>query len=138
MWLHVTRYITSSIVALDVAVATSTILAQILNPGTNSNLESWAGMGLLGLVLGWVLMIHIPAKDKRDNELINKLVVSMEEKDKKLQEKEEKHLEMVMDLTKEYKENLKTVTSHCQEEMKTVITSHAEALRELKQVRGKV
>ena len=31
----------------------------------------WAGAGLLGLVLSWLLLVHLPAKDKQLKEIID-------------------------------------------------------------------
>jgi hypothetical protein len=48
------------------------IVAQAAGGGadTIAGASGWAGAGLLGLVLGWLLMIHLPAKDKLFKELI--------------------------------------------------------------------
>ena len=31
----------------------------------------WVGAGLLGLVLGWLLLVHLPSKDKQQRDLID-------------------------------------------------------------------
>ncbi len=34
----------------------------------------WAGVGLLGLVLGWLLFMHLPARTKREKEMIDQFI----------------------------------------------------------------
>jgi hypothetical protein len=75
------------------------ILAQASNtPVTDANLISggagWAGAGLLGLVLGWLLLKHLPDKDKQFDGLIK----SQAEHNKELhkactEERKEQHAE---------------------------------------------
>lgn len=44
----------------------SFVLAQTVDPISGG--AGWIGAGLLGLVLGWLLLVHLPAKDKRDKD----------------------------------------------------------------------
>ena len=39
----------------------------------------WVGTGLLGAVLGWLLVVYLPAKDKQVRELIDKAVEARRE-----------------------------------------------------------
>lgn len=99
----------------------------------------WVGAGLLGLVLGWLLILHLPAKDKqlkelqdaRDNQvkeiidghntLTRDLVAQMrtvaEGKDKQLADIVNKKWEIIQALTRDYKEGLKEVAAHCEVEL---------------------
>lgn len=61
--------------------------------------SGWAGAGLLGLVLSWLLLKHLPEKDKLLLDLINA-------KDAQINL-----------LAKEYKQALDVVVDHCKEEM---------------------
>ena len=58
----------------------------------------WAGAGLLGLVLGWLLMRHLPAKDQQIKDFI-------ESKDM-----------LVKDMITEFKGALHLVVTHCRDE----------------------
>ena len=46
------------------------ILAQV-EPLGGSGLSGWAGAGTLGLVLSWLLFVHLPAKDKQLRDLMD-------------------------------------------------------------------
>lgn len=47
-------------------------LAAVPPPGDPiSGGAGWVGAGLLGLVLGWLLLVHLPSKDKQLKELID-------------------------------------------------------------------
>lgn len=51
--------------------------------------SGWVGAGLLGAVLSWLLLVHLPAIDKRD-EAKNKLFTdALEDKDKRAEAKYE-------------------------------------------------
>lgn len=63
----------------------------------------WAGVGVLGLVLSWLMLKHLPAKDKQINEFI---------------EAKDKH---VMELTAKFEQNLDKIVDHCKEEFKIVL-----------------
>ena len=41
------------------------------DPDVLSGGAGWAGAGLLGLVLSWLLLVHLPAKDKQLKEIID-------------------------------------------------------------------
>lgn len=92
----------------------------------------WIGAGLLGAVLCWLLIIHLPAKDKQLKELVESrdqiiadfvkskdaavttVLVSAESRTTVLLAQK---WEMIQALTKDYKESLKDVTKHCELEM---------------------
>lgn len=58
----------------------------------------WVGAGLLGLVLGWLLLIHLPAKDKQIKELIDTRDA------------------LYRDVTARFETNISNVIQHCREE----------------------
>lgn len=43
--------------------------------------SGWLGAGLLGLVLGWLLFFHLPAKDKQIEDLLKVKDAQLEKKD---------------------------------------------------------
>lgn len=73
----------------------------------------WVGAGLLGLVLGWLLLIHLPGKDKFLKDLI-------ETKDTQLNTVLENKWKSLDKMSLDFKDSLKQITDHCAAEMKTV------------------
>lgn len=67
--------------------------------------SGWVGAGLLGLVLSWLLLVHLPNKDKQ-------LTTLWESWDKRLSEKDA----YVREMAKEFRIALDLVVQHCQEE----------------------
>ena len=63
----------------------------------------WAGVGILGLVLSWLLLRHLPAKDAQINAFI---------------EKKDQH---VLELTAKFEQNLDKIVDHCKDEFKIVL-----------------
>jgi len=85
-----------SLLADATSAATDTLI-----PGVSG----WVGAGLLGLVLSWLLFVHLPNKDKQLKEFVDA-------KDA-----------LVRDLTVKFKEALDIVISHCDEEIKACYES---------------
>lgn len=79
------------------------VFAQAVATDPISGGAGWVGAGLLGLLLGWLLMVHLPAKDKILKEF-------MEAKDAHV-----KHM------GERFESSLKTVAEHCKEELDTII-----------------
>ena len=92
------------------------ILSQTVDPFSGG--AGWAGAGLLGLVLGWLLLVHIPAKDKQIKDLIKDFTdqLKLSNDAHEVLEKENRTL---------YMASLKTVTDHCKEEMDRVISIYS-------------
>jgi hypothetical protein len=97
-----------------------------------SNGAGWVGAGLLGLVLGWLLLVHLPAKDKQLKEVIDgkdklldgiiatkdKLLKdTIDSRDKQLNDILAKKWDMIQALTKDHKESVERVALHCEQEM---------------------
>ncbi len=80
------------------------------DPASLAGGAGWVGAGLLGLVLGWLLLVHLPAKDKQLKELLDS-------KDKQMTSVLDRKWEMIQKLSTDYKEGIKDVTSHCQQEI---------------------
>jgi DNA anti-recombination protein RmuC len=80
----------------------------------------WVGAGLLGLVLGWLMFIHLPAKDKQlqaviDNKdkVLNDLIQA---KDSRIKEVMEVKDQRIQQLSTDFRAALDKVVDHCQEE----------------------
>jgi hypothetical protein len=99
------------------------IVAQAVpsSPDVISGGAGWAGAGLLGLVLGWLLFVHLPAKDKQ----IAELVKSRDDMVKELTgsfregivESEKRATEVDRERREDYRISLAMVVSHCEKEM---------------------
>ena len=76
------------------------LLSQIGDPFTGSG---WAGAGLLGLVLGWLLLKHLPAKDAQLEKLIERQELAMK------------------DSREDFKGALAQVIKHCEDEMREIV-----------------
>lgn len=76
----------------------------------------WAGAGLLGLVLWWLLFKHLPNKDQQIKELIgdhNGMVSKKDEQITGLISTQERKIENLSDT---FQKALSTVVEHCKEE----------------------
>ena len=51
------------------------VWAQAIDPITGG--AGWAGAGLLSLVLGWLLLRHLPEKDRQAKELMDAHIIHM-------------------------------------------------------------
>jgi hypothetical protein len=111
------------------AVTDFLLLAQAVDPISGG--AGWVGAGLLGLVLAWLLFIHLPAKDKQ-------LAVLIENKDRQIADLVTSRDMFVRELTHnfrdamqvasiaaalqdkerrdDYKASLATVVNHCEKE----------------------
>ena len=97
------------------------ILAQNSDPTTLAGGAGWVGAGLLGLVLGWLLLVHLPAKDKQLQQLLDG-------KDKQMQSILDRKWEMIQKMSADYKESIREVAAHCQQEMSEMSKSWREEL----------
>jgi hypothetical protein len=113
-------------------------------PDPLSGGAGWIGAGLLGLVLGWLLIIRLPANDKQaeaKDRLLREIVEAkdkaiadliaahdvqitalVESKDRQYAELLQKKWELIKGLSQDYKDGLKEVTNHCQGEMTRLTT----------------
>ncbi len=100
---------------LTSAVAMASVFAQAADPISGG--AGWVGAGLLGGVLGWLLFVHLPSKDKQLKEL-------MESKDG-----------MVRDLAKEFRLDLDRIVTHCKDENERIVEVFQ---REMQSVRTEI
>jgi PAS domain S-box-containing protein len=76
-----------------------------------SGSSGWAGAGILGLVLGWLLLKHLPDKDK----LITDLVKT---KDERVQALNDANVKALKTVNEDHKAAVKEVVDHCEEQAK--------------------
>lgn len=77
--------------------------------------SGWAGAGLLGLVLSWVFLVHLPSKDKQIKEIMA-----------------DARMEMAQQRA-DFKVSLDRITEHCEEEMKQVSSTFYQAVKDLRE-----
>ena len=78
------------------------LAADLADPVTGG--AGWAGAGLLGLVLAWLLFKHLPDKDKQLSGLMDRHDASQKE------------------LSATFTNALKEVTQHCKDELQELIS----------------
>lgn len=71
----------------------------------------WVGAGLLGLVLAWLLGIHLPAKDKQIRELLDTGIKQMEVKDAQLEKFRAEYNLSIKLITDEFRGAIRDVTT---------------------------
>ena len=94
----------------------------------------WIGAGLLGLVLGWLLLIHLPAKDKilkeyvdLGNKVMQDLIVTKDKQQEALIERQAVRMQY---LTDAFGLDLKLVIDHCREEVDKSIEQFRRGLKD--------
>jgi hypothetical protein len=110
------------------APMTLILLAEVTTPlDALGGAPAWVGTGLLGSVLGWLLFLHLPNKDKQIAGLI-------ESRDAAMKALAADYRASLMDLTNrfietdkerrdDYKQSLQVVVNHCEKE--TAMTNDA-------------
>lgn len=94
---------------LNLAMVVWILVAQAMDPISGG--AGWIGAGLLGLVLGWLLLKHLPDKDRRD------------------ERKDELHRQHVTALMNDWKSSLREILKHCDEETKELAKAFKEELQ---------
>jgi hypothetical protein len=109
-------------------LVTLILLAEVTAPlDALGGAPAWVGTGLLGSVLGWLLFLHLPNKDKQIAGLI-------ESRDAAMKALAADYRASLMDLTNrfietdkerrdDYKQSLQVVVNHCEKE--TAMTNDA-------------
>lgn len=75
--------------------------------------SGWFGAGLLGVLLAWLLGVHLPAKDKQMERLIA-------DKDKVVGDMMTRHEVIQKESRIAYEKTLETIASHCEKEINVV------------------
>ena len=78
--------------------------------------SGWAGAGLLGLVLSWVFLVHLPAKDKQLRDMLT-----------------DSRLDMAQ-ARADFRAALDRVTEHCEQELKIMTDSVHGAVNKLREL----
>lgn len=97
----------------------------------------WAGAGLLGLVLAWLLLKHLPTKDAQFESLSRtkdeQILALMNRNDERLQQLATTFRQESREDKEEFKRALDAILAHCEREMSKV----GDAMRaELRTVAG--
>jgi hypothetical protein len=92
----------------------SCLLAQILPPDPISGGAGWLGAGLLGLVLGWLLFVHLPAKDKQLREIIT-------DKDKQGTDKDDKFTAALREISGVFRDEMVAERKACEERFNSLV-----------------
>jgi hypothetical protein len=82
---------------------------------------AWVGTGLLGGVLGWLLFVHLPAKDKQISALIA-------DRDKAISEQAQRHDAHTRDITDRFNEAMSGIVVRYTEQERERRTDYREAL----------
>jgi PAS domain S-box-containing protein len=84
------------------------MFAQVPDPISGG--AGWVGAGLLGLVLGWLLLVHLPSKDKQ----LDAVYAAKAEDTKDIAEKHEAAVRLLVD---KHEAAIKKVVEHCDREI---------------------
>lgn len=76
--------------------------------------SGWVGAGLLGLVLGWLLLRHLPIKDQQMKDF-------QAVKDLQLKEQAEAARKENAESRREFREALSQILKHCEDESKRIV-----------------
>ena len=126
------------------------LLAQAPDLTTLSGTSGWVGTGLLGAVLAWVFFVHLPAKDKKEENLLK---VNIEQ----IRDINTQHTIQIKELSSQYaqqikelvaradasdrerrqdsKENLQMVISHCARETESLSKAVSESTMAISDLR---
>lgn len=89
------------------------LLANGESPDTISGGAGWVGAGLLGLVLSWLLFVHLPNKDKQTMALI-------EQKDNAIKEVTEAHDKALNTVIATFRNEIKEERQSCRENFQSI------------------
>jgi hypothetical protein len=94
------------------------LLSQVGDPLSGG--AGWLGAGLLGAVLGWLLMVHLPRKDKEAKEYADshteQMTALLARHDALVEKLQHKYVSDMAASRAEFKEQLQMVVDHCQRE----------------------
>ena len=108
-----------------VLLAYMMLLAEAVDPISGG--AGWVGAGLLGAVLGWLMFVHLPSKDKQSKELIADNYGHVERL-------AAKYASDMTQTRSDFKDMLESVVTHCEREMQSVtlrFTSQIELLNRM-------
>jgi len=91
----------------------------------NGGAAGWTGVGLLGVVLGWLFGWHLPAKDKQISEIYTGHTEHVEKLNAMhaaiVEKMTEKFSKEMSDMRADYKASLKEVVDHCEREIGRIV-----------------
>jgi len=105
------------------------LLAQASDPLSGG--AGWFGAGLLGLVLCWLLLVHLPAKDKL-------ILTIIESRDNALKEQRNQHSETIKKLGESINSTVERVTEHCKDELDEIATKFGVSIDKMEEAMTRV
>jgi hypothetical protein len=105
------------------------LVAQVADPISGG--AGWVGAGLLGCVLGWLLFVHLPAKDKQITAIFGHLDEATERKDKRLDEQRGEFLRTLSEMSVSFKAEAKAEREACEKHFGTLAESMNSAFKAL-------
>lgn len=103
--------------------------------GSPGGWSGWAGAGLLGLVLCWLLLKHLPDKDKqieeRDKTHQSNLLSQSQRHDMALLAQSDRHEKAIKEAREAYEKDLQLIVDHCKAEMAMMTESVGRQMGEL-------
>lgn len=105
------------------------LLAQNADPLSGG--AGWIGAGLLGLVLSWLLLKHLPEKDKMILGIIERYEVRQEQQ-------RTQHSETIFKLGQSINAAVEKVTAHCKEELEFIANRMDTSAEKMQEALGKV
>jgi hypothetical protein len=110
------------------------LLAQVATDPLSGG-AGWAGTGLLGSVLGWLLFVNLPNKDKQILGLVESRDKLVEKLTAEFRESVTKFIEQAEIKDKEKREDfrgsLKQVTDHAEKELTVIVSGIKQDLQKL-------
>lgn len=101
-----------------IAWITSMLADSSLDPLSGGS--GWVGAGLLGMVLAWLCLKHLPAKDDQLKIKDDQLERILNLKDKQIADARDAFINSVERVTDASQANLEKVTIHCQAELSAI------------------
>lgn len=113
--------------------------------------SGWVGAGLLGLILGWLLLRHLPSKDAQIKDFmetkdaqVKELILAKDEQIRVLSERYERKVDGLIlafqiestDSKKEFRQALDLVLAHCDREAAKMVDAFRVEIARVVQARG--
>lgn len=117
------------------------LLAQVA-PDPISGGAGWVGAGLLGLVLSWLLLMHLPKKDAQISELINLHLLTEKEQRQDYQlaldAQRSSYQNMLESQRVEFRDTLQKMLTHNEAQINVLGEAFKEDLKNIVQATNKV
>ncbi len=125
-------FVASKLCGLLILMPLTFSQADTLTGGAIPGGAGWVGAGLLGLVLSWLLLVHLPAKDKQITEMVKARDEALTKKDEQISSHIKTRDELADRLEGKYETSLKAVVASHKDVMGTTLQVHQESLKDQK------